>query len=255
MFFILSKTINFLFMPLMVVCLCFLFSVLLKKQNLKKRFFWSGFILLFFFSNDFIANEVMGAWEIKTKPYHDMKTYSLGIVLTGATIPELLPNDRVYFNHAADRVVHTVQLFKLGIIRKVLVSGGSGRLVNIGEREAQKFKEAMILMGIPNDSILIEDKTRNTHESALEVKKIITKMGYKQENSLLITSAFHMRRSLACYRKVGMAVDNFTTDFYSHPRKYYFDTLFIPKIEAFVIWHILVREWLGMIAYKLAGYI
>lgn len=255
MFFILSKTVAFLFMPLMVVCLCFLISVLIKRKNLKKWFFWSGFSLLFFFANDFIANEVMRVWEIKTKPYRDMKTYSVGIVLTGATNSELQPNDRVYFNHAADRVVHTVQLYKLGLIKKILISGGSGRLVNTASREAKQFKEAMLLMGIPEDSIIIEDKTRNTRESAVEVKKIITRLKYKDENCLLITSAFHMRRSLACYNKAGIIPDNFTTDFYAHPRQYYFDILFIPKIEAFVIWHILVREWLGMAAYKLAGYI
>lgn len=242
-------------MPFVVVCLCFLFSALIRKQKLKKYLFWIGLTLLFFFSNDFIANEVIGAWEVKTKPYREMKTYSLGIVLTGATIPELLPADRVYLNHAADRVVHTVQLYKLGIIKKILVSGGSGRLINTNDREARQFKDAMILMGVPGDSIILEDKTRNTHESAVEVKKIVTGLRYKNENCLLITSAFHMRRSLACYQKVGMNLDNFTADFYAHPRRYYLDVLLVPKIEAFAIWHILVREWLGIIAYALAGYI
>ena len=55
----------------------------------------------------------MSAWEIKTKAYADMKPHELGIVLTGATLPFRIPDDRVYFQRGADRVIHTVQLYKL----------------------------------------------------------------------------------------------------------------------------------------------
>ncbi len=54
-----------------------------------------------------------------------MKPHDLGIVLTGATIPNRLPNDRIYFARGADRVTHTVQLYKLGLLKKILISGGN----------------------------------------------------------------------------------------------------------------------------------
>jgi vancomycin permeability regulator SanA len=129
MFFILSKILNYLTMPLAIVCLCFLLHILIRRSNLKRIFFWTGFALLFFFSNAFIANEVMMVWEPDATPYIDMKKrYEYGIVLTGVTSSELTPRDRVYFHKGADRVTHTVQLYKLGIIKKIIVSGGSGRL-------------------------------------------------------------------------------------------------------------------------------
>jgi uncharacterized SAM-binding protein YcdF (DUF218 family) len=255
MFFILSKTLNYLVMPLTIICALFLVSLFVRNKVWKKRFFIGGIALLLFFSNDFISNEFMRAWEVETKPYNSMHRYQLAIVLTGAVIPELRPNDRVYFQKGADRVIHTVQLYKLGLIEKILVSGGSGRLVNINEREADKFKEAMIVMGVPDSVIMVENETRNTGESAVEVKKIVSKLRYRNEDCLLVTSAFHMRRSLACYRKAGMDIDSFSTDFYAHPRVYYFDAFFFPKIEALVIWHKLVREWVGYAAYKVAGYV
>lgn len=255
MFFVLSKTLNYLVMPLTIICGCFLLSLVVKHKTRKKGLWVAGIILLFLFSNEFIANECMRAWEIETKAYGSMHPYKLGIVLTGTIMPERIPNDRVYFQKGADRVVHTVQLYKLGLIEKILVSGGSGRLIDVQEREADQFREVMMVMGVPDSVIMLENQTRNTRESALEVKKILLNLGYKSGDCLLITSAFHMRRSLACYRKVGLPLDPFSTDFYSHPTEYHFDSFFLPKIEAMIIWHKLIREWVGFVAYRAAGYV
>jgi len=255
MFFILSKTLSYLVMPLTIVCGLLLLSVVLGSVRWRKICFRASFGLLFFFSNDFIANEFMNAWEISTVPYEDLRPHALGIVLTGATIPLLKPDDRVYFHRGADRVTHTVQLYKMGLIRKILISGGTGLLTEDDEPEANKFRKVMIMMGIPQEDIIIENETRNTHESAIEVKSLLESLQFSPEQCLLITSAFHMRRSLACYRKVGLNIEPFSTDFYAHPRSFYPDVLFIPKIEAMLLWQKLIKEWVGMAAYKVAGYI
>jgi uncharacterized SAM-binding protein YcdF (DUF218 family) len=84
---------------------------------------------------------------------------------------------------------------------------------------------------------------------------MLDSLGVKADDCLLITSAFHMRRSLACYRKADLNIEPFTTDFYSHPRYFYPDGLFIPSIDAMMLWHKLFKEWLGLAAYKVAGYI
>ena len=255
MFFILSKTLSYLVMPLSIVMALLITSRIVRSQRWRKGLLWGGLILFFIFSNEFIANELMKSWEVETKPYSSMRQYKLGIVLTGTVIPQLKPDDRVYFSKGADRIVHTVQLYKLGLIEKILVSGGSGRVVDIKEREADRFREVMILMGIPDSVILLENQTRNTYESAREVKKMLETLGYSREDCVLITSAFHMRRSLACYEKAGIGMDTFSTDFYAHHGRYYPDAFFIPKVDALVIWNKLVKEWVGMIAYWVAGYI
>lgn len=255
MFFILSKTLNYLVMPLTMVAGCFVAAALLKYSSWRKRTFVAGLILLFLFTNEFISNELMKAWEVDATPFRDMNKYKVGIVLTGAFIGGQQPDDRVYFSRGADRVVHTVQLYKLGLIERILVSGGSGRIVDIGEREADKFRDAMILMGVPDSAIVLENTTRNTHESAIAVKELLRESGYDSRQCVLITSAFHMRRSLACYRKVGLHMDAFATDFYGHHGTYYPDSFLIPKIDALIIWHKLVREWVGFIAYWIAGYV
>lgn len=255
MFFLLSKTLTFLVMPLTIITVFLVLSQVIRSGRWSKRLLWTGLALLFIFTNEFLANELMKAWEVETTAYSSMKKYKLGIVLTGTVIPQLKPDDRVYFNRGADRVVHTVQLYKLGIIDKILVSGGSGRIIDVKEREADRFKEAMMVMGVPDSVILLENETRNTYESAQEVKAILRDMHYTAGDCVLITSAFHMRRSLACYRKAGVDLDTFSTDFYAHGGTYYPDAFLIPKLDALVVWHKLFREWVGFIAYWFAGYV
>ncbi|HEY0741433.1 MAG TPA: YdcF family protein [Chryseosolibacter sp.] len=241
-------------MPLTIVCGCILYAFLTKNPRRKRWFYIAGISMLFFFSNEFVANEIMHAWEVDARPIASLKRYKLAIVLTGTTMNHY-PDDRVYFTKGADRVVHTIQLYKEGLIEKILISGGSGRISGESEPEANKFRKVMIMMGVPDSAILIENETRNTAESAQEVKKILLAQQFNGTDCLLITSAFHMRRSFACYRKAGVEVDTFSTDFYTSLRDYQLDSFLIPKLEAFIIWHRLVKEWVGMIAYKIAGYI
>jgi uncharacterized SAM-binding protein YcdF (DUF218 family) len=254
MFFVLSKILSYLVMPLTIIVLCLVAGALLKNPKWKRRLLRTGIILLLIFSNEFVANETMRAWEIAATPFNEVPKYKLGIVLTGTTI-ELKPNDRVYFHRGADRVTHTVQLYKSGLIENILISGGTGRLSGEAQPEADKFRAAMILMGVPDSVIQIENETRNTAESAMEVKKILEKLNYRDSECLLITSAFHMRRSLACYRKAGIDLKTFSTDFYAHDRDYVFASFFVPQLDALIVWHKLIKEWVGFVAYKMAGYV
>jgi uncharacterized SAM-binding protein YcdF (DUF218 family) len=254
MFFILSKVLFLFLMPFTVISILFVVSVFIRNTKWKKRTFWTAFGMLLFFSNEFIANEVMRAWEVETKPYAQMRQFKLGIVLTGATIYGLKPDDRVYFHRGADRVIHTVQLYKLGLIQKILISGGIGRLNSDDEPEALKFKKVMLLMGVPESDIIVESETRNTAESAIEVKKLLEQLGFDANDCVLITSAFHMRRSLLSYKKNGLDLESFSTDFYAHERHFSPDQL-IPQIDAMMLWHKIIKEWVGIAAYKITGYI
>ena len=84
---------------------------------------------------------------------------------------------------------------------------------------------------------------------------MLDSLHYSAADCFLITSAFHMRRSLACYRKVGLAIQPFTTDFYAHKPRYTPDAFLIPSVDAIGNWQKLIKEWIGLIAYKMAGYI
>ncbi len=255
MFFFLSKTLGYLVRPLVIICLLFLLAWLVKRPKLKRLLRIAGVILLFFFSNEFIVNEVINAWEIKATPFSKIEQpYAYGILLTGTTQTEVGPEDRVYVSSGADRINHSLYLYKLGHIKKLVISGGSGRIVDVGIREAEDLAELLVLMGMAREDIIIEKESRNTHESAVNVAKLLQPLA-RPSDCLLITSASHMRRSLACFRKAGWTCDPFPTDFHGHYRRYSFDVLFIPKLEAIRWWEILFKEWTGYISYWLVGYI
>lgn len=253
MFFVLSKVLNFLTNPLVYVFVLLLLAAWLRNSKWKKRCFWSGIFLLWFFSNEFIANEAMSAWETDPTPYAAMeKNYDYGIVLTGVTLNDRQPDDRVYFHHGADRVLHTIQLYKKGIIKKILISGGSGRLVTKARPEADELLAVMVMAGVPETDILLENESRNTHESAVNVQKMIST---DSGSYLLITSAFHMRRSEACFKKVGFTIDTFSADYYTHPRYFTLDTLLVPRADCITLWQKMFKEWTGIAAYWMAGYV
>ena len=255
MFFILSKLFTFLLMPYCQMVIWFALGLFLRNKIWKKRFVWLGFTYLLFFSNQFIVNEALLGWEVPPTPLNKLDHhYELGIILGGSTESDKSPHDRVYILKSAERMTHTVQLYKMGYIKKILVTGGSSNLIDTRYLEADNMKKFLLLCGVPDSSIMVENRARNTYENAKFSAEIINR-DYPGTRNLLITSAFHLRRSLACFKKAGLQVDGFSTDFYGKNRKFTPDRLFIPDPSAFGAWQMIIREWLGMLSYKLAGYI
>lgn len=255
MFFVLSKTIYILAMPLSLVIICFFASCFVTRRKYKKKAFLLGLLLLLLFSNSFIVNELLIQWEIPPKPISDIRqSYKVGIVLTGITNMEKTPYDRVYFNKGADRIMHALQLYKEKKIEKILISGGSGSLFQNQRREADNLKSILKLADVPESDILIESESRNTYENAQYSAQILNKR-FPGEDFLLITSAFHMRRASACFTKAGINTTVYSTDFYTHDRNFRFDTLLFPSVHAIHKWTILFKELLGWILYNISGYI
>jgi uncharacterized SAM-binding protein YcdF (DUF218 family) len=255
MFFIFSKILSFLAQPLAIIVFMLIASWLVRDQRWKKVLSRTAFVLLLITSNYFISNEVMRAWELPITTYSSIKkTYDFGVLLTGVTKTNMTPKDRVYFSRGADRATHTLQLYKLGIIRKIIVSGGSGRLDGLGVREADDLADFLELAGVPKEDIVIENESKNTYESATFVSKILAGVNGPKE-ILIITSGYHLRRSMACFRKAGVQGDPFSTDPVSEPRHITPENLLVPRLDAMGMWQTLLKEWVGFVAYWLAGYI
>ncbi len=253
MFFILSKVLDFLLSPLIWIILILLYAFFTKKPVRKKKAFLTGLILLLFFSNNFIVNEAFLAWEGEPLPMGQLKNYETAIVLTGVASTRKGSRDRVYFGKGADRLLHTVQLYKAGKIKKILISGGSGSL--IGERipEAGQLKKVFIYCGVPDEAIILEDKSNNTVESARYSRKIIESIGPGKEY-LLITSAFHIPRAMGCFEKAGLNVRAYPVDYYSNDRNFKLGTLLLPSEHALDEWSTLIHEIAGYVVYKVMGY-
>ena len=104
------------------------------------------------------------------------------------------------------------------------------------------------------DRILIEGESKNTWENATMSMELTRKKYQTPPRILLITSAFHMKRALGCYKKVGFEVVPFATDYYTHPLSPSLFSWILPESTGFYKWNILIREWVGIVAYWFAGY-
>lgn len=256
MFFYLSQFLGSLAMPLTIISLLWVFGLLYLRKKWGKRCLWTGLILLWFFSNQFIANQAMLAWEPEFKPFDEIEPREIGIVLTGVTNLSKTAYDRTFFNKGADRITHALQLYRLGKIKKILITGGQGLNPVNPQSEAELLQRFLIMAGMPEEDIWIEDQSKNTAQNATFTKQFLEEKGIDtNQEFLLITSAFHMYRSKGCFDKAGLKTETFPTDYYSHDTKYDLPAFIYPSPLSIENWHKLTKEWIGILVYKLVGYI
>lgn len=242
-------------MPLTVITALLLFSLFLKNSKWKKRLQIVAIALLIICSNSALTNTVFKLWEFPPTPIEEISgSKKVGVVLSGVIKKEKLPHDRVYFSEGVDRIMHALQLYKQGKIQKIVITGGIGSYSASPIREAPQIKQVLMLCEVPDQDILIESQARNTRQNAQFTAGIL-KEQFPGYDYLLITSAFHMRRSLACFEREGIEAIGFSTDFKTGDYPQRFTAYIIPSPNAVFRWHLLVKELMGIVAYKLMGYI
>jgi uncharacterized SAM-binding protein YcdF (DUF218 family) len=253
-FFILSKVLDFLLRPVVWILLLLVLGLVLRKASWKRGFLLSGMLLLLFFTNPFIVNEAWLAWEVPPRPMHELPRMDAGIVLTGIGRPDKSPHDRVHLNKGADRLLHALQLYREGRIGKIILSGGTGSFRKEDRAEAEQLRRILLLAQVPDEDILLETRSMNTRENALYTRDLLQQHPEIQ-SVVLISSAFHLRRAAACFRKVGVEVTPFATDFYTHDRRFTPATLVEPGEMALHSWQKLIHEISGYLVYALMGYV
>jgi uncharacterized SAM-binding protein YcdF (DUF218 family) len=252
MFFVLSKLLVFLITPLVWIIVLLFYSLLTKYPDRKKKCLRWALALTLIFSNSFLFDECSRLWEIPAKRIETLKSYDAAIVLGGMSVYDE-DLDRAQFFRGVDRLIQTVELYKRGLIKKIIFTGGSGRLLHPEMKEGVYIKRYLLSMGVPETDFIMESESQNTRENALFTKIVLDKQNITGD-FLLITSAYHMRRSLACFNKVGIVAEPYSTDRYAGPRKFEFDYLFIPNVSALYDWETLIHEIFGFVTYKIVGY-
>lgn len=196
----------------------------------------------------------MRAWEMHpSSAEKNGKVYDYAIVLGGVTTYYDKTNKQIGFNRSVDRLMQSIILYKKGIVKKIVFTGGDASILKDKNKEADIVAQYLKDIGLPAEDLIFENESRNTHENAMYVCKLLKPTG--NENILLITSAFHMRRSLGCFKKVGMNPDYHVADLFSGERKFAPDHLLIPQIQILEYWSLLFHEISGYIVYNIMGYI
>lgn len=256
MFFILSKLLGYFIKPFNLILILLLVSFLVKNKRWRKKIRWVSLALFLFFSNGVIFNECLQLWEKPAISISEVDDdYDLAVVLGGTTDVDREPNDRLFFHKGADRVTHALNLYHSGKVKKILFTGGNSRLFEDPNRDNSPIFDFYVMCGVAPEDIIIESSSRNTRENAFFVRDLVEKKA-KTGKVILITSAFHMRRAEGCFRKAGINVTGFSTDFYSVlPKDRFSIDGFIPSSNVLSGWNFLIKEWIGYAAYWMVGYI
>jgi uncharacterized SAM-binding protein YcdF (DUF218 family) len=109
------------------------------------------------------------------------------------------------------------------------------------------MKELMISLGVKEGLIIVENRSRNTFESAVNLKSLMVNREF-----ILVTSAGHMPRSLLSFRQMGMNPAPAPTDYLAKMGP--FDGNFLPNVNSLVRSDLAVHEYFGMLWYSLKAY-
>jgi len=204
-------------------------------------------------TNNALSNEALLAWELPPVAMRSVGHHDAGVLLTGITQVSKSPHDRVYLSGGADRLTNTLWLYRAGRIDQIIISGGSGAIGKVAQTEARDLYTLLRLAGVPKGRILLEERSRNTRENALFTKQLLGR--HPEIKSLvLVTSAFHQRRALGCFRRVGLSVTPWPADFRSTDRFADPSYWLIPNSTAVGRWLLLAHEITGYLTYKVMGY-
>jgi len=246
-------------MPLSIILIGLFVTLFSKNQKVKKRGLITSISLIFLFGNGFLVNEALLSWEIPpVSPDTISQPFDVGIILTGGMIANKQSTEsEIFVDKTADRFIQPLRLYKMGKLKKILISGGNTDISFMRQDVADEtMKVAQLLeeLGVRKEDIILERKAKNTHENALNSAKILKNNPQYGNRFILFTSAFHVRRAEGCFLKAGIKATPFPTAFKSKARSFTIDNLLIPRELNMLDAYDLVHELVGFVVYKILGY-
>lgn len=175
-----------------------------------------------------------------------------GIIVLGGAVDEFLTAARgpVALTDSAERMTEGVALARLYPQARIVFSGGTASLFDTPLTEAAAARLLWRSLGLEDARVVYEDRSRNTQENARFTRDLVQpKPG---EKWLLLTSAYHMPRSMGLFRAAGFDVLPWPVDYRTQggPR----DVLPLREAsQGLMRSDVALREWIGLIAYRLTG--
>lgn len=153
-------------------------------------------------------------------------------------------------NEAAERLTEGVRLARRYPSAKVVFTGGVGGLMAGGSDAAGPVGQFLEDTGIDPQRVILEDKARNTYENAKFAASLLKPK--KSETWLLVTSAYHMPRSVSVFRKFGFTVVAAPVDYRTRDRRDLV-RMFSSIPAGMERFDLGVREWIGLFGYRIMG--
>ena len=257
MFFFLSKTVGWLTLPtnlaIVLLGLALTTRLLRRGPRLRRWCVRLAIILLATFSPPLTSQLLLGPLEnAYPRPQNAPKEVRAIAMLGGVT--QQATGAPYELNSAADRFVEALRLAHRYPQAKLMLLGGNGSLIG-GYAEAEVLASLAVELGISRSRMLIDKTSRNTRENALNATALLRDARLGRGELLLVTSAFHMPRSMACFRKaysgrlklVAWPADRLSTPIRANS--------FIPRIHGLERSEFAIKELVGYLVYMLLGYV
>ena len=173
------------------------------------------------------------------------------LVLGGAVDPAISRSyGETVFNSSIVRVLGGVALARRHPEAKLALIGGEGGFFPVGLAESQATLGFVLGEGIARDRVVLEERSRSTHENAAYAKKMIRPA--PGENWVLVTSAYHMPRAVAAFAGVGWPVIPYPVDYRVDPATGLRADFSL--LDGLSTTTLAGKEWAGLAGYRLMGW-
>jgi uncharacterized SAM-binding protein YcdF (DUF218 family) len=255
LFFVLSKTVGILLLPTNLLILLGIAGAILlgtRWARLGRGLLVASLLLLAICGFSPLGSWLLLPLELRFPAWDAARGAPDGIVVLGGAIDADVSaaHGVPVLGGAADRIVAGAALAHQYPSARLVFTGGSSNLIGNDPREADYAAELFKRLGVPSEQLTIERRSRNTEENAEFTKAIAAPKD--SERWLLVTSAYHMPRSVGLFRKAGFRVEPYPVDWRIGPRA---DLRWFSPIaaEGLQRTELAVHEWLGLFAYWLTG--
>ena len=252
MFFVASKTFGLLALPTNFMIVLGLIGAILAATRfvrLGRSLMMVAIVLLAVVGFTPFGNLVLAPLDDRFPAWDACKGAPDGIVVLGGPIDPDLPlvHGMPVTLGGADRLIQAAALARRYPNARILFTGGSANLISTGAKEADQAAELLVSLGVPKERLILERQSRNTYENAVFSRAMV--MPKPGERWLLVTSAYHMPRSVGLFRKAGFPIEPYPVD-WRVTSVFDFEMFSVQGLRRT---DIAVREWVGLLAYWLRG--
>ena len=264
MFVFLSKFLPQFVYPIgLATVLIILALVFQKRKKWQNTVIIATLVILFIAGNRWVAYSLTRSLEWQHLSPAEIPPSEVIVVLGGGTEPAQSPRPIVELNSAGDRVLYAAYLYQQGKAPLLLLSGGNIDWLNAQESTpAGQMAAVLEMMNVPASALWLESESLNTYENAVNCAAILTEKGINRV--ILVTSATHMPRSLALFETQGLEVIPAPTDFKVteegwlalwQPNLSAQLTQLMPNVSNLSMTTTALKEYLGILIYRLRGWI
>ncbi len=253
----LSKVLPLLVMPVFIaLCASLLALFLLVRRKRKSAIICLliSILVLWLASLPIVADQLLWSLERQhlPRPIEEIPAGDCIVVLGGALGAMGYPRVEIELTDAADRVYQAAKLFQSGKGRTIIVSAGNQPWAQDRVAEAILIRALLIEWGVTEAAIVLDTSARNTRENAILGAALIRKSDC--QSNLLVTSAWHMPRALASFKKVGVTMFPVPADVRSVRVSDAGMFRFLPRANALATTSHMLHEWLGVWVYRWKGW-